>query len=197
MASNLTAQTPNSNKTNTQDSTLLESNLTFEIPVLLNPYMQDSTFLFNCKMSYKDQNISGYLGLKYTDATNFRFSVTTGMGNTMIELEWKDGEFIKHYIPADLDRKIIIKKLKADFEFLFLYGYANGHWTNNAEIKKKRHGYLTYFNDFELPISITDSGCSGKKKRSLSFGYDEKNQLATVELKHFNFASTIQLSILE
>ena len=157
--------------------------------IVSNPYGKDTSYVFQSELKYKEQVFKGFLAIKYLDENNFHLSLMSGLGNTMMELEWKDGEFIKHYVPEELDKRIIMKKMRSDFEFLFL---------QRLYSTKPYKGRSYYFetNSLDFPDIIYEAGRFGKKKRELNFNYAENGGLNGVELKHYNLAASITLSIL-
>jgi hypothetical protein len=177
-------------------SLLLAGNVHGQTIKVINPFLTSPTHLFTSKLTYKENTFSGYLGVKYTDANNFRISFNSTMGSTLMDLEWKDGEFIKHYLPEQLNRKIIINKLQEDFEMMLLHILAEGRWKNNNTLKIGCHKYQ-FEKTNNLPTEIIDRNWIGRKKRSLSFDYTEEKNLRGIRLKHHSFALQMELSSIE
>lgn len=164
----------------------------------INPPLQkDSSYVFTSKAEYKDVVMQGYLALKYTDPNNFRASVNSTMGTTLLDLEWKNGECIEHFVMDKLDNKLILKALKSDFELLMLQTLQEGKWKNDTVKKVSGHKYfLTYAND-QL-TQVDDKNWLGRKKRSLQFNYNSDDSiLKSILLKHYNFAMQLQLTPLQ
>ncbi len=171
-------------------------NVSAQTSGITNPFLASPTHLFTSKLTYKENTFNGYLGVKYTDANNFRISFNSTMGGTLMDLEWKNGEFIKHYLPEQLNRKIIINKLQNDFEMMLLHILAEGHWKNNSTMKVGCHKFQ-FEKANNLPTEVVDRNWIGRKKRSLSFDYGEGKNLSSIRLKHHSFALQMELSSIE
>lgn len=176
---------------------LLGGNTTAQMSKITNPFLSGPTHLFTAKLNFQENTFTGYLGVKYENANNFRISFNSTMGNTLMDLEWKDGEFIKHYLPEQLNRKIIINKLQDDFEMMFLHIMAEGKWKNDSTLKVRCHKYRFTQNDIQLPTKVEDRNWLGRLKRTLNFGYTEQKKLHTILLKHHSFALQMELSSIE
>ncbi len=162
-----------------------------------NPYLETENHLFTSRLTYGDQTFTGYLGVKYSSPYNYRISFTTGMGSTLLDLEWKDGGFIRHYIPENLDRRIIINKLRADFEMMFLHTLSEGKWKDEHTLKVGCHKHRFTFSESKLPLTIEDHSWLGGLKRTITLGYSSEDHIQTVSLKHHSFALQIQLTTIE
>ncbi len=162
-----------------------------------NPFLTSPTHLFTSKLTYQENTFTGYLGVKYTDANNFRISFNSTMGSTLMDLEWKNGEFIKHYLPEQLNRKIIINKLQDDFEMMLLHILAEGKWKNDSTLKIGCHKYRFEGNPNHFPTKVEDRNWLGRLKRTLNFSYSEEKKLNTIHLKHHSFALQMELSSIE
>lgn len=162
-----------------------------------NPYLQRENQLFTTKLTFRDMTFTGYLGLKYKDARNFRLSFTSSMGSTLLDLEWKDGKFIKHYVPEKLDRPLLLNKLQADFELIFMHILAEGRWKGPEKVKLHCHKYLLSENEAHYLTGIEDRGWLGGLKRSLNLQYSDGEKLSFIQLKHHNFALQIELTPIE
>ncbi len=178
-------------------SLILAGNVLGQTTQVTNPFLNYPTHLFTSKLTYQDNTFNGYLGVKYTDENNFRISFNSTMGNTLMDLEWKDGEFIKHYLPEQLNRKIIINKLQDDFEMMLLKILADGKWKNDSTLKDGCHKYRFTQNDIQLPTKVEDRNWLGRLKRTLNFGYSEQKKLRTILLKHHSFALQMELSSID
>ena len=162
-----------------------------------SPFIEDSSYVFTSKMEYKDMVMQGLLAVQYTNACNFRASVNTTMGSTLLDLEWKDGICIEHYVMDKLDNRFVLNALKSDFELLFLQTLQKGKWKQDSIKKVDSHKYYLSFKNDRLQ-KVDDKNWLGKLKRSLHFNYrNEDQQLETILLKHYNFALQLELSPLQ
>lgn len=176
---------------------VLPSSLFSQSPLVNNPLASDSTHLFTARLQFQGKTFTGYLGVKYVDPHNFRLSFNTGMGSTLLDLEWIDGEMVKHYVPEKMDRKIVMNKLQDDFEMMMLHMLENGKWKNDSTLKKDCHKYRFTVGEQQWPYKVEDRNWIGRLKRTLEFGYGETKKLQTVRLKHHSFALQIDLTTIE
>lgn len=173
---------------------ILSSNLSAQVS---NAYLRDSNYVFISQLDYQENTFSGYLGLKYLDINNFRVSFNSAMGNTIMDLEWKDGLFIKHYIPEQLDKSIIINKLQTDFEMMMLHILEDGKWKNDSVLKVGMKRYYFYTDEQKRPLLVNHRNFFGRLKRALAFTYDDQERLNRILLKHSSFALQLELNRLE
>ncbi|WP_417592218.1 hypothetical protein [Owenweeksia hongkongensis] len=161
------------------------------------PFLSDSSYVFASKMQYKDMVMQGYLAVQYTDACNFRASVNTTMGSTLLDLEWKDGVCTEHYVMDKLDNRFILNALKSDFELLFLQTLQKGKWKQDSIKKVSGHKYYLTFENDKLQ-QVDNKNWLGKLRRSLLFDYkNDDTQLKSIQLKHHNFALLLELTPLD
>ena len=141
--------------------------------------------------------MQGYFALKYIDPNNFRASVNSTTGTTLLDLEWKNGECTEHFVIDKLDNKLILKALKSDFELLMLQTLQDGKWKNDSVKKVNGHKYFVTFTN-NLLTQVNDKNWLGRKKRSLQFNYNTNDRsLKSILLKHYNFAMQLQLTPLQ
>ncbi len=178
-------------------SFFLFGNTTAQSSKIINPFLAEPTHLFTAKLNFQQNTFTGYLGVKYEDANNFRISFNSTMGSTLMDLEWKDGVFIKHYLPEQLNRKIIINKLQDDFEMMLLHLLAEGKWKDANTLKVGCHKYRFEENTSLFPTKVEDRNWLGRVKRTLNFGYSEQKKLNTILLKHHSFALQMELSSID
>lgn len=158
------------------------------------PFEKDSSYVFTSKAQFQDVTMQGYLALQYHDPCNFRVSVNSTMGTTLLDLEWKEGECTEHFVLEKLDNKIILKALKSDFELLMLQTLQKGKWKNDSVKKVGWHKYTLQLTENKIQ-SVEDRNWIGRKKRSLQFDYSsDDTSLKSILLKHHNFAMQLQLT---
>lgn len=164
---------------------------------ITNPFSTGTSHLFTSRLQFQENTFTGYLALKYENENNFRINITSGMGSTLIDLEWKDGKFIKHFIPEKLDHKIVINKLQDDFEMMMLHILAEGKWKDPGTLKVGCHKYRFTETPSYLPITIEDHNWIGRLKRTANYTYDTSQLLKSIQLKHHSFALQIDLTTIE
>lgn len=141
--------------------------------------------------------MQGFLAVQYTDACNFRASVNTTMGTTLLDLEWKNGVCIEHYVMDKLDNRFVLNALKSDFELLFLQTLQKGKWKQDSIKKVGYHKYHLTFQNESLQ-QVDDKNWLGKLKRSLHFDYkNDEAEIKSIRLKHYNFALQLELNPLQ
>lgn len=162
-----------------------------------SPFAKDSAYIFSSKLKFKEMTTQGYLAVQYYDACSFRVAVQSAMGNTLLDLEWKNGSVTEHFVVDQLDKKLIMNTLKKDFELIFLQTLQKAKWKNDFVKKLRCHKYALTQHAEKLR-EVHDRNWLGKLKRSLYFDYsNDDDSLESIRLKHHNFAMQVTLTPIE
>ncbi|WP_315062806.1 DUF3261 domain-containing protein [Capnocytophaga leadbetteri] len=98
-----------------------------------NPHFSvGEQYLYRATITTYGHTFSGLLAAKITADNAWRVALTTDFGNTLFDFEKKEGRVEVNYALPDLNRKVIINTLIADFQkllqthFVVIQKYAEG-----------------------------------------------------------------------
>jgi len=98
-----------------------------------NPHFSvGEQYLYRVTITAYGHTFSGLLAAKITADNAWRVALTTDFGNTLFDFEKKEGRVEVNYALPDLNRKVIINTLIADFQkllqthFVVIQKYAEG-----------------------------------------------------------------------
>jgi hypothetical protein len=111
------------------------------------PYFNETNFeyLYSGKIEAYGNSLSGILVVKKISDTQKRVALLSDFGNTLMDFKIENGETEVNYILDDLNKKIIVKKLKRYFELLVNSNYPveaiyqkDGNKIYTSELQSKR-----------------------------------------------------------
>lgn len=109
-----------------------------------NLYFSDASkdYVYKTAISVYGHNIGGILYLKKTSETAHRLVLTTEFGNTLLDGTLENGHLSVNSIVDELDRKILLKTLEADFRTVLREKYEVSQTASGktAFIGKERFG---------------------------------------------------------
>lgn len=114
---------------------------------LVLPYFNETGFeyLYSGKIEAYGNSLSGILVVKKISDSQKRVALLSDFGNTLMDFKIKNGVAEVNYILDDLNKKIIVKKLKKYFELLVNSNYQveaiykkDGNNIYTSEIQSKR-----------------------------------------------------------
>jgi hypothetical protein len=98
-----------------------------------NPHFSvGEQYLYRATITAYGHTFSGLLAAKITADNAWRVALTTDFGNTLFDFEKKEGRVEVNYALPDLNRKVIINTLTADFQkllqthFVVIQKYVDG-----------------------------------------------------------------------
>ena len=98
-----------------------------------NPHFSvGEQYLYRATITAYGHTFSGLLAAKITADSAWRVALTTDFGNTLFDIEKKEGRVEVNYALPDLNRKVIINTLTADFQkllqthFVVIQKYVDG-----------------------------------------------------------------------
>lgn len=98
-----------------------------------NPhFLVGEQYLYRATITAYGHTFSGLLAAKITADNAWRVALTTDFGNTLFDFEKKEGRVEVNYALPDLNRKVIINTLIADFQkllqthFVVIQKYVDG-----------------------------------------------------------------------
>jgi hypothetical protein len=92
---------------------------------LVIPYFNETgyEYFYSGKIQAYGNSLNGILVVKKINDSQKRIALISDFGNTLLDFEIKDGETTVNYILDDLNKGIIVKKLKKYFEILVNSNY--------------------------------------------------------------------------
>lgn len=130
-----------------------------------------------------------------------RIVFTTEFGAKMLDIELKDNELIKNKVVEQLDRKIILKTLKKDFQILLREDakVLNTYVFNDDIIYEtqgdKRYNFY-FFNKENQLVKIINTS-KYKEKVMITFSNISENNPQNIKINHQNIKLTIDLKSLD
>ena len=134
-------------------------------------------YLYRTTIAAYGHTFGGLLAAKITDRNSWRVALTTDFGNTLFDFEKNSNGIKVHYAMPDINKKIIIRTLTADFEkllishFAVIREYAKGEERVWECIDKNDMVYLFFSGEKELKRQLNTQG----KQLYTTFGYDKKH----------------------
>ncbi|WP_454937714.1 hypothetical protein [Capnocytophaga leadbetteri] len=113
-----------------------------------NPHFSvGEQYLYRATITAYGHTLSGLLAAKITADNAWRVALTTDFGNTLFDFEKKQGRVEVNYALPDLNRKVIINTLIADFQkllqthFVVIHKYVDG----TTEVQQCKDGSDTVY----------------------------------------------------
>lgn len=116
------------------EGTVIESKKAdFIIPYFNTPQKE---YLYNAKLNVFGNDLSGILVVKQLESGQKRLALLSEFGNTLLDFEFVKDKVNVIYIMEDLNKKIIVKKLKKYFQLLVHseYEIRKSYAVENGEI---------------------------------------------------------------
>lgn len=169
---------------------------TFEVPYFANPKMD---YVYKANISVYGKELSGIFIAKKINDTTHRVVFTTEFGNKLLDFEISETDFKTNSIVEELDRKILINTLVADFRLLLRSNYKIKNQLENPENTlclsedNKRWNYLF--------VSKTNNGLhkivhASKRKEKINLFFTSENNIfaSKVVIQHSNLPLKIELN---
>jgi hypothetical protein len=165
------------------------------------PYFSDpeTDYVYKANIMIYGNELTGIFIVKKLDDTTHRVVFTTEFGNKLIDVEVSENDFKVNSIVAELDRKIVINTLKADFRLLLRKQYAVAAQFENPENKVyqsqegKLFNYLfTSKRDGKLLKIVQTS--ARKEKINLSFTTENNIFAQRIVITHQNIKLRIEFN---
>lgn len=113
-----------------------------------NPHFSvGEQYLYRATITAYGHTFSGLLAARITADNAWRVALTTDFGNTLFDFEKKEGRVEVNYALPDLNRKVIINTLTADFQkllqthFVVIHKYAD----DTTEVQQCKDGSDTVY----------------------------------------------------
>ena len=156
-----------------------------------NPHFSvGEQYLYRATITAYGHTFSGLLAAKITADNAWRVALTTDFGNTLFDFEKKEGRVGVNYAFPDLNRKVIINTLIADFQkllqthFVVIQKYIDG----TTEVQKCKEGSDTIYL-FTLESNLFKQLNMQGEKLYTSYIYNSNN----ITIEHHNLTIKIVL----
>lgn len=161
-------------------------------------FSSNEDYVYKCQMDIYKNHVSGILILKKINETTHRVVLTSDFGNKLIDFEISDNNFKLNYVLPDLDKKIVIKFLKNDFQQLLKrqYPVTESFENENSKIyfsKVDKKIYYLFFNKENGLLKQIIYTKNNKEK--IDFTFDAKKHIFadSIDLQHKDFKINIKL----
>jgi len=178
---------------------LTEQTITKE--TVINPYFSDSSqdYVYKAHIEVYDNHFGGLLIIKKIESKNHRVVFTTEMGKKLFDFSITETDFKVNYILDELNKKLLVNLLKADFKALLQEENAisksftkDGLQIFQTNISGKKHFY--YVSEQLEKIIRT----SHQKEKVHFFFSDISNTIANqIKIKHDNIKLEINLKSIQ
>lgn len=159
-----------------------------------------STVLYNAQVNVTGKHLSGLLLFKTMADSSIRVLFTNEMGVTFFDFEFRENAFRVISCVKQMNKKVVINRLKSDLELLLHYGYVS----DKAEkFYSGKESYYLFMKGKERVYYISDQVCSQllrietassrKKKIIVNLAGDGSGMPDSVYLAHQSFEYNITL----
>ncbi|MEO8235349.1 MAG: hypothetical protein ABI549_08045 [Flavobacterium sp.] len=171
----------------------------YNAPYFANPEID---YAYKANISVYGNDMSGIFIAKKINATTHRVVFTTEFGNKLLDFEISETDFKVNSIVDELNRKILINTLKADFRLLLKNQFLIKEQLEDIENKVYKSEDRNKFN--YLFISKTNGKLfkilhSTKRKEQINIAFTSENNTfaENIIIQHYNIKLRIELNYLE
>lgn len=168
---------------------------------VVNPYFSNPEidYVYKAKIEAYGRHFGGILIVKKMEADHHRIVMTTEMGNKLLDLQYRNGVFTENFVIEELNRKMILKVLKADFRLLL----NEKSLVLNSFESEKQHVYQTqrdnqyhfYFVSKESDhLEQIRNTSKSKEKVVVDFHSETGKEADSIFIKHKNMKLHIDLN---
>ena len=168
---------------------------------VINPYFSNPEidYVYKAKIEAYGRNFGGILIVKKMEADHHRIVMTTELGNKLLDLQFKNDVFTENFVIEELDRKMILNVLKADFRLLLM----EKSLVLNSYDSETQHVYQTQRdNRYNFYFVSKDDGkleqirntSKSKEKVVVDFHSETGKEADSIFIKHKNMKLHIDLN---
>jgi hypothetical protein len=160
-----------------------------------------TTSWYDASIDVVGKHLSGLLLIKEMPDRSTRIVFTNEAGIKFLDFEFPEKQGFKvHYILKQMDKKPVIRLLQNDFSLLLGVPFRAADWKSwktESEIffgtvQKKETAYFITDKDC-ASLQRVESGSKRKRKVSLTFFGNDRQQPDSIHLQHHTFAMQIDL----
>ncbi|MDR6843388.1 hypothetical protein [Flavobacterium granuli] len=169
---------------------------TFEVPYFSNPAID---YVYKANITVYGKELTGIFIAKKINDNKHRVVFTTEFGNKLFDFEISETDFKVNFILEELDRKMVMNTLVADFRLLLRNHYTISEQFENAEntvflaLDKDKMNYLFVSKSTKKLNKIIHSS---KRKEIINLLYSSENNIFAekIVIQHQNIKLKIELN---
>ena len=169
---------------------------TFEVPYFSNPAID---YVYKANITVYGKELTGIFIAKKINDNTHRVVFTTEFGNKLFDFEISETDFKVNFILEELDRKMVVNTLVADFRLLLRNHYTISEQFENAEntvfmaLDKDKMNYLFVSKSTKKLSKIIHSS---KRKEIINLLYSSENNIFAekIVIQHQNIKLKIELN---
>lgn len=169
---------------------------TFEVPYFANPEID---YVYKANITVYGNELTGIFIAKKINDTKHRVVFTTEFGNKLMDFEISETDFKVNFILGELDRKVVVNTLVADFRLLLRSYYVISEQFENVEnsvykaLDTNKMNYLFVSKSNHKLSKITHSS---KRKEIINLIYTSENNIFAekIVIQHRNIKLKIELN---
>ncbi len=168
------------------------------IEVIQNPYFSDTSidYVYKTHIDIYGKQLGGIFVTKRINDTLHRMVITTDFGNKLLDFDISENSFKKNFLIDNLDKKIILNTLVADFRTLLqVDNDVLKTLTKNDElIYQSKNNQYYYFN--KASNSLNKIIVTTKRKEKVIFTFQSKNATfaENITIQHNNIKLKIEFN---
>lgn len=172
-----------------------------EDPVFHAVYFSDPKidYVYKTNISVYGNELSGICIIKKMDSVTHRVVFTTEFGNKLLDIEISETDFKINSIVEELDRKMLVNTLVADFRMLFREKYEIQQQFESAESKvlqSKSDNRYNYLYVSKRDGKLSQMRHASKRKEKINISYISENNIfaENIIIQHHNIKLKIALN---
>lgn len=175
--------------------------VTVENPVYDAAYFSNPQidYVYKTNIAVYGNALSGIFIAKKINDTTHRVVFTTEFGNKLLDFEISETEFKVNSIVEELDKKMLINTLVADFRLLLRAKFAiQGQYENpeNKILQSKDGNRSNYLFVSKSDGKLTKILNASKRKEKISITFNSENNIFAerIIIQHYNISLRIELN---
>lgn len=166
--------------------------------VVQNHYFSDESidYVYKTHIEVYGNQLSGIFIAKRINDSIHRMVLTTDFGNKLLDFEISENSFKVNFIVDNLNKKLIINTLEADFRTLLQVNHKvlKSYKTNNETIYQTENNHY-FFNDL-ISNNLTKIIKTNKRKEKVIFTFDSKKATfaENITIQHNNIKLNIEFN---
>ncbi len=169
---------------------------TFEVPYFANPTMD---YVYKANITVYGNELTGIFIAKKINDTTHRVVFTTEFGNKLLDFEISEKEFKVNSIVSELDRKLLITTLVADFRLVLRSNYelTSQFDAKDSVVYLAEDGkMLNYLFVSKLNNNLSKIVHSSKRKEKINVLFTSENNIfaSNIIIQHTTIKLKIELN---
>ena len=161
---------------------------TYQAPYFLDP---QTDYVYKTNILVYGNEMSGIFVVKRTSETSHRVVFTTEFGNKLLDFEIAENNYKVNSIVEELDRKMLINTLVADFRLLLRETYQitqQFEHGDNKVLQAKDGNKFNYLYLSKANNRLTQIRHTTKRKEKISLTFQSENNIfaENIAIEHYN-----------